>query len=184
MRTDISKPLDTIDDQIPLLGTIRVRHFRADGRGDFKLIQEKELKNVVTYHGLNRIANRAAQATATTPFYVIGIGTQSAVHSLGSVQGGVGEVQRKTSNFTGANAQSCEWIFCQATWGGASDSVQSIDLETVFLADFASSYANASSNCLGAIANGLGVTLAGSDLLDLTYRIRIGSHNLGHSTGY
>ena len=34
----------------------------------------------------------------------------------------------------------------------------------------------------GNAVNGMGVTLGGSDLLDLTVRIRVGSHNLSHST--
>jgi hypothetical protein len=164
-----------VGDQIPLLGVIRVRVFRADGR-----IEEKELKNVVTRSGLNRIANRAVQATGTSPFYILGVGTATATHSLDSVQAGVGEVLRKTSAFTGANAQSREWIFAQCTIGGASDSVTSVPLDTVFMADFPNSHA--STGIIGGVTNGLGVTLAGSDLLDLTYRFRVGSHNLSHST--
>ena len=41
---------------------------------------------------------------------------------------------------------------------------------------------NRNSSQMGNAANGLGVTLGGSDLLDLTVRIRVGSHNLSHST--
>ena len=58
--------------------------------------------------------------------------------------------------------------------------MQSVDLETVFMSDYPNS--SSSTGILAAAANGLGVTLAGSDLLDLTYRIRVGSHNVGQST--
>jgi hypothetical protein len=87
---------------------------------------------------------------------------------------------RKTSNFTGANAQSREWIFLQATIGGASDSMTGFLLDTVFMSDYQNSHA--STGIIAGVTNGMGVTLAASDLLDLTYRFRVGSHNLSHST--
>lgn len=161
---------------LPIMGEIVVTVHRAEGR-----IERKVLKNVVTRAGLNRIANRAVNAVAgSSPFFYLGVGTQNAVHSLDSAQGGVGEVLRKTSNYTGANAQSHEWIFLQATWGGAADSLTGVDLESVFMTDYQNS--SASTGIVGAVTNGLGVTLAASDLLDLTYRIRVGSHNLSQST--
>ena len=177
MKTDTS---NLIADQLQPFGTIRVRTFRADGTGGWTQLSEKELKNVVTASGLNRIANRAVNATGTSPLYIIGVGSATATHSLGSVQAGIGEVKRKTSNFTGTNAQSREWIFLQCTIGGAADSVTSVALDTVFMADFPNSHA--STGIIAAVTNGLGVTLAGSDLLDLTYRIRVGSQDLSHST--
>lgn len=164
-----------IADQIPLEGIIRATVYRADGTTEIK-----ELRNVVTRSGLNRIANRAVQATGTTPVYILGVGTVTAAHSLDSVQAGVGEVLRKTSNFTGANAQSREWIFNQCTIGGASDSVTSVVLDTVFMSDYPNSHA--STGIIAGVTNGLGITLGGSDMLDLTYRMRVGSHNLSHST--
>jgi hypothetical protein len=178
MKTDTSETL--IADQLQPLGTIRVRTFRADGSGGWRQLTEKELKNVVTSAGLNRIANRAVNATGTSPLYIIGVGSSTATHSLASVQAGLGEVKRKTSNFTGTSAQSREWIFLQCTIGGAADSVTSVALDTVFMADFPNSHA--STGIIGAATNGLGVTLAGSDLLDLTYRIRVGSHDVSHTT--
>jgi hypothetical protein len=112
--------------------------------------------------------------------YIIGVGTQTAVHSLDSAQAGVGEMLRKVSNFVNGAAQSREWIFLQCTIGGASDAMTGIVLDSVFMSDFPTS-SNASGIIAG-VTNGLGVTLAGSDLLDLTYRFRVGSHNLSHST--
>jgi hypothetical protein len=166
---------DLISDSISPFGYIDVTVYRADGS-----VERKTLKNVVTRAGLNRIANRAVNATGTSPLYMIGVGTVTATHSLDSVQAGVGEVLRKTSNFTGTNAQSREWIFAQATWGGAADGLTASALDTVFMSDFVNS--SAASGIVGALTNGLGVTLQGSDLLDLTYRIRVGSHNLSQST--
>lgn len=184
MKTNISRALRRIADTLapandaPLLGEYLIRVVRADGR-----VEEKVLRNVVTRAGLNRIANRAVQATGTSPFYVIVVGTQTAAHSLDSAQVGIGEVLRKSSNFTGANAQSREWIFMQATFGGFADNVTGVLLDTVGMYDYPNSGATvASGGTLGSAVNGMGVTLQGSDLLDVTYRARVGSHNLSHST--
>jgi len=176
MKTDTFKAHEVVADTIfPFQGEFLVRVFRADGS-----VEEKVLKNVVTRAGLNRIAARAVTAAGNSVFYVLGVGTQTAAHSLDSAQGGVGEMLRKTSNFTGAAAQSREWIFLQATIGGASDGMTGIVLDSVFMTDFPTS-SNAS-GIVAAVTNGMGVTLAGSDLLDVTYRIRVGSHNLSQST--
>jgi hypothetical protein len=174
MKTDTFSD-ELIGDSIPIAGTIHARVFRADGT-----VEEKWLKNVVTRAGLNRIANRAVLGTTTSVVYIIGVGTQTAAHSLDSVQAGVGEMLRKTSNFVGTNAQSREWIFLQCTIGGASDTMTGIVLDSVFMADWPTSHA--SNGIIAGVTNGLGVTLAGSDLLDLTYRFCVGSHNLSHST--
>jgi hypothetical protein len=180
MKTNTFKPEMVGDSIMPPLGEINVKVWRANGRGGWGLKNEKVLKNVVTRAGLNRIANRAVQATGTSPFYVLGVGTQNAVHSLDSGQGGIGETLRKSSNFSGATAQSREWIFLQATIGGSSDSMTGVQLESVFMTDYPNS-SNAT-GIIAAVTNGLGVNLANSDLLDLTYRVRVGSHNVSHST--
>lgn len=148
---------------------------RADGR-----VEKRFVKNIVLKEGLNRIANRAVQATGTTPFAFIGVGTATAAHTLSSDQPNWGEVSRKTSNVTGASAQSREWIFVVQTWAGFADSITSVALNTAFCADFATSHATTGAY-LGA-ANGLGVTLADSDYLSLTYRVRVGSHDIDHTT--
>jgi hypothetical protein len=166
-----------------LAGTIEspglwdIKVVRADGT-----IERRTVKNIVTREGLNHIAARAVNNG--TPFYIIGVGTQIAAHSLDSSQAGIGEVLRKTSNFTGATAQSREWIFLQCTIGGASDSVTSVPLDSAFIQTCPVSYAVTanSGGVTGNAVNGMGVTLGGSDLLDLTVRIRVGSHNLSHST--
>jgi hypothetical protein len=155
-------------------GEWHLKVYRADGS-----IESKVVKNIVTRMGLNHIANRALNNT--TPFYVLGVGTQTAAHSLDSTQGGIGEVIRKASALS---LQSREWVALQCTIGGAADSVTSVVLDTAAMFTFPTSYAITanSGGVMGNAANGLGVTLGGSDLLDLTVRIRIGSHDLSHST--
>lgn len=175
-RTYTQREVDNLIDCILPRGECDVRVVRADGS-----IESKTLRNVVTQYGLNRIANRAIQATGTTPYFVIAVGTQTAAHSLGSVQAGLGEVLRKTA-IGGAGAQSREWLYLTCTMGGFADSVTSVALDSVGITDFPNSYANPSSISFGNMLNGLSVTLANSDLLNLTVRIRIGSHDLGHST--
>lgn len=170
MKTDTSDILNDMLDHTPVEGLWDIKVVRADGA-----IEQRTLKNVVTNRGLNRIANRALFGTAT-PFYVIGVGTQTAAHSLGTVQAGLGEVLRKT----GTANQSREWLALQCTIGGAADGVTGVALDTCFIADFPNSHA--STGIIGNALNGLAVTLAGSDLLDLTVRIRIGSHDLAHTT--
>lgn len=180
MKIDTSKTysgdeVQRLLDQVSPVGKFQAIVTRADGS-----VETHEVRNIVLSQGLNRLANRAVQATGTTPFFVIGVGTSTAAHSLGSDQPNWGEVSRKTSIVTGANAQSREWIFLSATWGGAADSVTSVALDTVFTSDFVNSHAT-NGDYLNA-ANGLGVTLANSDFLLLTARIRVGSHDLSHTT--
>jgi hypothetical protein len=135
---------------------------------------------VVWKEGLNRLANRVVQATGTSPFYVIGVGTQTAAHSLSSDQPGFGEVSRKSSINTGAACQSREWAFMTQTWAGATDGITSVALDTAFISDAPSSHAT--TGAYFAAANGLGVTLGNSDYLALTYRVRVGSHDIDHTT--
>lgn len=160
-------------------GEFVVRHWRADGRpgGGFYLVGEQIRKNVVTRYGLNRLANKFVSNAANSAMAYTVIGTQTATHSLDSAQGGVGEVLRKIAATV---TNSREWAFLQNTYGGASDTLTGIVLDSIGVHDFASSHA--STGGLGAVTNGVGVTLQASDLLDITYRARIGSHNLSHST--
>jgi hypothetical protein len=161
-------------DDVAVRGEWDIKVVRADGR-----IERKTVKNVVTRAGLNRIAHRAV-AHDTSPFFYIAVGTQTATHSLNSAQGGLGEVVRKVSAVGSVNAQSREWIFLQCTLGGASESVTSLVLDSAGISDHANS--STSVGILGNMVNGIGVTLANSDLLDLTVRIRCGSHDISHTT--
>ncbi len=158
-------------DALSLVGVWDIKVIRADGR-----IETKQITNIVTRAGMNRIANRAVLGTST-PFYVLAIGTATAAHSADSGQGNLGEVIRKSAALV---SNSREWIFLQCTVGGFADSVTSVALASGALADFPNSHA--STGILGNMVNDISTTLANSDVLDLTVRIRVGSHNLSHST--
>jgi len=153
---------------ITIVGEFEAKIFRADGS-----VEEKKIHNIVTRYGLNRLANRAVNATGTTPAYVLGVGTVTAAASLDSTN--FGEVSRKAA---ATATQSREFFALVATWAGNSDSVTGVALDSVSILDHASSGQGIVFN----IANGLGVTLQASDFLNLTGRIRVGSHNLAHST--
>lgn len=178
-QSDVDKLLvaqeQRILDSIVPFGGFQVKITRADGSVEGPYFR----KNVVLKEGLNRIANRAVLGTSSV-FFVIGVGTATATHTLASDQPNWGEVSRKTSSVTGANAQSREWIFMVATWAGFADTVTSVALDTAFVSDFPNSHAT-TGIYLGA-APGLGVVLANSDFLSLTYRARVGSHDIDHTT--
>lgn len=178
-QTEVDKLLaereQRILESIVPFGGYHVKVTRFDGS-----VENKFVRNLVLSEGLNRIANRAVLGATTSVYFVIGVGTQTAAHSLASDQPGFGEVNRKTSNVTGTNAQSREYIFMTQTWGGFADSVTSVVLDTAFISDHPSSHATTGTYL--SAANGLGVTLANSDFLALTYQVRVGSHNLSHST--
>lgn len=168
------KRVNEMIDNVGIIGEWDIKVIRADGT-----VERTTRKNVVTRAGLNRIAHRAV-AHDTSPFFYIAVGTQTATHSLNSAQGTLGEVIRKVSAVGSTQAQSREWIFLQCTLGGAADSVTSVALDSAGISDHPNSHA--STGILGNMVNGIGVTLANSDLLDLTVRIRCGSHDISHTT--
>jgi hypothetical protein len=170
----ISQVNEMLQDSMPVVGEWEIKVVRADGR-----IEKKTRRNVVTRVGMNRIAHRA-MASDTSPFFYIAVGTQTATHSSDSAQGTLGEVKRKVSAVGSTQAQSSEWIFLQCTLGGAADSVASLVLDSAGISDGVNS--SSAVGILGNLVNGIGVTLANSDLLDLTVRIRVGSHNGAHTT--
>lgn len=154
----------------PVVGEFSAVITRADGSKEYRRIE-----NIVTRYGLNRLANRAIQATGTTPAYVLGVGTVTAAASLDS--NNFGEVTGGRKAATTA-AQSQDWFYLVASWAGNTDGLTGIALDSVAILD----HANSGQGAVWNIANGLGVTLQASDFLQLTGRIRVGSHNLGHST--
>lgn len=172
MNHDTSSQI--LDCMVPVMGEWEVKVTRADGS-----VETKVCKNIVTRAGLNRIANRAVQAAGTTPFYVIGIGSYTTGGNPASLDStNFGELSRKLSNVSGASAQSREWLFLTQTWGGAADGVTSKTIDSAAFLD----HPNSGSGIVGNIVQGLAVTLADSDFLALTGRIRVGSHALSHST--
>lgn len=171
---------DTLDvsDHVPLYGEFKAVIHRAQPDGSY-LVEERPWKrNLITYKGLNRIANRVVQATGTSPAYYLGVGTITAAASLQSVNFGEVTNGRKASIVTGGSAQSREWFFLNATWAGNTDSLTGIALDSAAILDGATS----GSGIVFNIVNGLAVTLQASDFLNLTARIRVGSHDDGHTT--
>jgi hypothetical protein len=166
---------DTIPmgDAIPVYGEWEVTVTRWDGK-----VERKRLINTVTVPGLNRIASCAVNSAAGV-FNALAIGTATAAPALTDSQSSLGEVGRKASIGLGASAQSREWIFLTATWGGSADGITSVALDSAGITIGTSSLATA---LLANRVNGMGVTLANSDLLNLTARIRVGSHDVAHST--
>lgn len=168
----------TIDltSMVPVYGEWDVKVVRADGT-----VEQKTVKNIVTRQGLNRIAYRCASITNNSGHIThIAVGTATAAHTLDSTQANLGEVSRKALVVAGIGTQSREWIYGVATWGGAADSVTSVALDSAGLSDWTNS--SATVGLLYNLVNGLGVTLGNSDFLNLTVRIRVGSHDLSHST--
>lgn len=154
---------------IALVGECIVKVTRYDGT-----VEEKVVKNIVTRYGLNRLAARAL-ANTSSPAGNIAVGTVTAVASLDSDVADFGEVGRKVAATT---VQSQDWFALTCTFAGNADGLTGVVLGSVVITDHPNSGSGAAWN----IANSLGVTLGASDFLNVTPRIRVGSHNLGHST--
>lgn len=174
----MTRAISDLTGAIPLYGEFKADVYRAKPGGGWNLEPGEWIRNQLTAAGLNRIAARAVTATGNTPWYILGVGTLTAAASLDSTNFGEVANGRKASISTGATAQSREWIFMTATWAGNTDSMTGIALDSAAILCHASSGQGAVAN----IVNGLSVTLQASDFLFLTSRIRVGSHDLSHST--
>lgn len=159
-----------LDSLVPVEGYFDVRVVRADGR-----IETKTLRNTVTVTGLNRLAACAVNSAAGVINALL-VGSASASPALTDSQSSFGEVSRKSMI---SQAQSREWFFGVATWGGAADSITSVTLNCGGLTIGTSSLAT---SFIMNRVNGLGVTLGNSDFLNLTVRVRVGSHDVAHSS--
>ncbi len=156
---------DTIKDGVHLKGTFKITIVRADGT-----VEETIKENIVTSAGLNALAAGVIDNT-TSSFLFLAVGTQTAAASLGSVQGGLGEVDRKSPvTITSSN----EVAFMVSTWGGAADSVTSVALESAGMFN----HANSGTGVMLNQVTGVSATLADSDFLNLEVQIQVGSHNL------
>lgn len=150
-----------------------VKVVRHDGQ-----IEERTIKNTVTVTGLNRIAACAVNSAAGV-FNAIVVGTATASPALTDSQSSFGEVKRKSWITLGASAQSREWIFGVCTIGGSADSVTSVVMDCAGITIGTSSLAT---SFIANRVNGMAVTLGNSDFLNLTCRIRVGSHDVAHSS--
>lgn len=184
MNRNISEINGTIQSEpVGLYGEWVIKVFRADGT-----VEERVRKNQVTYYGMNRLAARgvvnapAAGVCGSAAAYVV-VGTSTSVPSYTDTQSRVGEVLagRKLATIV----QSREWMALTNTFGGASDSLTGIALDSAAISDYASSADGSTGAGSGSIifnrVNGIAVTLAQSDILNLTVRIRVGSHDSAHS---
>jgi len=137
-------------------------------------IEHKRIKNIVTKDGLNAIAElMIGDATGTnSAFKYIVIGSVTAQGSLGSVQGGIGEVT--TRKIAATLASSGEVAILVATWAGNTDGLTGVALGSAGIANHASS----GSGILGSHVNSVDATLQASDFLKVQVEIQIGSHAL------
>lgn len=169
MNQDISKERIILDKflngqkNIEIMGHWKRTITRANGS-----IEYKELDNIVVKAGLDEIAKLAIANAGSAAFY-LAVGTVTAAASLSSVQGGLGEVDRKTA---GTKTSSLETFYMIETWGGAADSVTSVALESAAMFNHASSGSGVMFNQV----NGVSATLADSDFLHLEAQIRVGSY--------
>ncbi len=151
--------------QVPIYGYWDIEIHRYDGS-----IEKRTMKNIVTANGLNLIADRLVlDANSRAAWIAIGSWSTSptlSTSAFGEVVGG-----RKAGAVI---QQSREWASIQATWGGAADGVTSDDLQQAALCNHQTSGSGIVIN----IVEGLSTVLADSDFLNLTARIRVGSHNL------
>ncbi len=162
----------TIDmaSHVPVQGWWDVKVVRADGT-----IEERTLRNTVTVTGLNRIAACAVNSAAGV-FNALIVGSATASPALTDSQSSLGEVSRKSFI---AQSQSREWFYGVSTWGGAADSITSVTLNSAAITIGTSSLAT---SLIANRVNGLAVTLGSSDFLNLTVRVRIGSHDVAHTS--
>ena len=151
-------------ENIPLTGRMIRTITRADGSEEVSI-----MNNIVVAEGLNQLA-AAAVSSANARFAYLAIGTQTAAHSLGSTQAGIGEVDRKAASTL---ASSNEVIILVATWAGNADSVTSLDLRTGAIFN----HANSGSGTMLNAVNSVATVLADSDFLKLQAEVQVGSHN-------
>lgn len=153
---------------LPVLGHWRFIITRADGT-----IEEHANNNIVTKDGLNSMANRVVNATigVNSAFQYIIVGTATAQGSLGSVQGGIGEVSRKIASTI---ANSNEVSILVATWAGAADGLSGIPLGTAGITN----HVDSGQGVFGSHVNSVDATLNDSDFLRVQMEVQIGSHAL------
>ena len=162
------------DDSVALKGFWDIKITRADGT-----IEEYTRENLVTATGMNRIADLAVAANVVSAFIYSVIGTNTGAPADTDTQAQVGEVTNGRK-IAALKVQSREWIALTCTWAGNTDSLTGIALDSGCISDYQSS--SASTGLIANRVNGMGVTLQASDFLNLTVRIRCGSHNQAHTT--
>lgn len=166
------KLVDEFKSGAMLNGRFRGHITRANGNTEpcFGVPLGEWKQNQVLAEGLNELA-KLGIANAGSAFAYLAVGTVTAAASLGSTVTGFGEVDRKAPT---TNTSSTEVFFMVATWGGAADSVTSVQLESAAMVNHANSGLGQAMN----IITGVAATLADSDFLNLEVQIQVGSHAL------
>src|SRR4030065_2259492 len=158
---------DFLNDAVIARGWAIIGIHRAYPDGGWEPPEFKVRKNQALATGLNELALGAVNSRGL--YNWIAVGTQTAAASLGSVWNS--EVSRKV----GATITTSKMtMILVSTWGGAADSVISLQLETAALCNNVNSGSGIPLN----IVTGVAATLANSDLLSLQMNFQIGSHNL------
>lgn len=145
----------------PVRGTFIRTITRADGE-----VERKRIPNVVTAEGLNNLASRAI-ADTSSKYNWLAVGSADYTPHINSQY--IAESSRKQAAVIGS---SKEVIYVIATWGGAADSVTSVDLEMAAICNHQTSGSGHYLN----VANGLSTVLADSDFLHLEVQVQVGSH--------
>lgn len=151
---------------LPIEGIWEIGVHRANPAGGWNAPQVHMQRNVILTAGMDEMAALIAGDASSAVNY-LAVGTVTATASTDSTN--FGEVVRKAGHTVGS---SNEYVICAATYGGAADSVTSLALETAAIGNHASSGQGELFN----MVTGVSATLADSDLLSLTARIRVGSH--------
>lgn len=165
-------------DSMAIKGFWDIEHHIAQPEGGWK-VRKFTRENIVTAAGMNRIANRAVNMSVTSWFNYLVVGTQTSAPADTDTQANMGEVANGRK-IAAVNIQSREWISLTCTWAGNADGLTGVALDSAAISDYVNS--SASTGLIANRVNGMAVTLAASDFLNLTVRIRVGSHNQAHST--
>ncbi len=150
-----------LESGLGLQGTFIRTITRANGD-----IDRKAIPNIVTAPGLNHLASRAI-SDAGSKYNWLAIGTADYTPHINSQE--ILECDRKVGAIVG---NSFELIVVIATWGGASESVTSNQLEMAAIGNHETSGSGHYLN----VANGLSTVLADSDFLHLEVQVQVGSH--------
>lgn len=164
----MTRPLETIVSDVRLGETIQVDLFRARPEGGYYAPLPLDVVDLIPTVGRTHIAQRiTGDGTVSSKMAYMAVGTGTAAGSLGSTNI-AGEVARKAlAVFSATN----NLITATATFGGAADTVTSVQIGQAALFN----HAGSGNGTMMQIVNFATVTLADSDFLSATLQTNIGS---------
>jgi len=151
---------------VAIEGSWKFEISRADGT-----VETSSVQNTLTAAGLDHLARLGVTNGVGSAFIYLAIGTQTDPSSLGSVQAGLGEVDRKIG---AVQTSSREVMILSSTWAGAADGISSLDLRTASAVNHPDSGSGIHLN----FVNSVSTVLADSDFLRIEMNVRVGSHNI------